>query len=119
MYRILLVEDDIEFRSSLVEVLVAAYPHVSVLEAGSGREALEVFKAAPPDLVFMDIGLPDTGGLDLTRRVREIDPDARVIILTGHNLPEYRRAAETAGASGYVWKGEPSHVLLDLIGVPN
>ncbi|HKK05399.1 MAG TPA: response regulator transcription factor [Gammaproteobacteria bacterium] len=116
MYRILLVEDDIEFRSSLVDVLLAAYPHVSILEAGCGREALDVFKATSPDLVFMDIGLPDTDGLDLTRKIRELDPDARVIILTGHNSPEYRCAAETAGASGYVWKGEPSRVLLGLVG---
>ena len=115
MYRILLVEDDPEFRSTLAEVLLGAYPEAAVREAGSGEEALDRVDGWEPDIVFMDIGLPDTGGLELTRLVLERHPQARVIVLTGHNLPEYRRAAARAGASGFAWKGDPSDVLLRLV----
>lgn len=115
MYRILLVEDDTEFRASLVQVLRTAYPDVSIIEAGTGQEALAAMAIGRMDLVFMDIGLPDIGGLQLTREIQENHPGTRIIVLTGHNLPEYRKAAEEAGASAYVWKGEPSTVLIELV----
>jgi len=115
MYRILLVEDDTEFRASLVQVLRTAYPDAAIMEAGTGREALAAMAVGGTDLVLMDIGLPDIGGLQLTREIHANHPGTRVIVLTGHNLPEYRQAAEEAGASAYVWKGESSTVLLELV----
>ncbi len=66
-YGILLVEDDHEFRTQIKEIIQRAFSNVEVREAACGALAVERVKSARPDFVFMDIQLPDTNGLNLTR----------------------------------------------------
>jgi len=58
-----------------------------------------------PDLIFMDIKLPDDNGLDLTRRIKEAYPEKIVIVITHHDIPEYKEASLKSGADYFVSKG--------------
>lgn len=73
-------------------------------EAGDGNEALRKVHDVPPDLVFMDIGLPGESGLEVTKRIKKDFPGITVIILTSYDLPEYRDAAFQCGAAYFITK---------------
>ncbi len=77
---------------------------MSVVEAGNAEEALLTLKAAPPDLIFMDIRLPGMNGLQLTQRIKEEFPKIPIDILTGYDLPEYRQAAVQYGEDCFLAK---------------
>lgn len=102
---ILIVEDNTVFRTSLKEVLSRRFPHETILEASDGKEALERVDTLAPSLVFMDIRLPGANGLELTRTITKNYRDIVVIVLTSHDLPEYRDAAYRSGASYFLTKG--------------
>lgn len=104
MFRTLLVEDSVGFRTTLHTMLHECFPEIEILEAGTGAEALEVTTSYRPDLVLMDIKLPGENGLELTRKIKDADAAVRVIILTSYDLPEYREAAFSNGASGFLCK---------------
>jgi DNA-binding NarL/FixJ family response regulator len=104
MFRALLVEDDPFFRSILAEVLTTRFPDIVVDEAGDSESALERLNDHRPDLVFVDIGLPGRNGILLTRDIKSIDPGVCVVMLTSHDLPEYREAAFREGADWYICK---------------
>ena len=105
MFRTLLVEDNRTFRESLKETLGLQAPSMEIIEAGDGREALEKVDDLCPDLVFMDIKLPGENGLTLTKRIKTNRPKTIIIILTSHDLPEYREAASRYGADHFISKG--------------
>ena len=73
-------------------------------EARDGREALNEVSAFDPDLIFMDIKLPDGSGLQLTQEIKATYPKIKIIILTNYNLPEYRDAALKHGANYFLCK---------------
>ena len=104
MFRTLLVEDNSSFRHTLHEMLHQQFPQVDVLEASDGKAALKSIAKSRPDMVFMDITLPDENGLELASRIKTLDPSIMVIILTSHDIPEYRQAAYRNGASCYMCK---------------
>ncbi len=97
-FRILIVEDHVDFRTSLRDLLHTRLPGVLVDETGEGGEALAKIEDAPPHLVFMDIQLPGRNGLELTRCIKEVYPEIIVVMLTSHDMPEYRDAAFALGA---------------------
>jgi DNA-binding NarL/FixJ family response regulator len=101
---VLLVEDDDRVRSGLRGWLAATFPAWSFREAGTGEKAMSLAQVMPPDLVFMDIGLPGINGIEATRRITAIAPQARVVMLSIHECPEYQADAAAAGASAYVPK---------------
>lgn len=84
---------------SLVENVSSA-----VHECADGESALDVYARIHPDWVLMDIQMGAMDGIAATRAIRQADPGARVIIVTEHGESEYRRAAEAAGACGFVLK---------------
>ena len=88
--RILIVEDSTLFRQLLREMLHDRFPTLEIQEAVDGEEAFREIEMTRPDLIFMDIRLPGENGLALTKKVKARYPDIIVIILTGHDLPEYR-----------------------------
>jgi DNA-binding NarL/FixJ family response regulator len=102
--RILVVEDDPVFRAILREILSDKFAGVDVLEAGSGAEALRATEKHAPILVFMDIGLPDLNGLQLTETIKSLHPTVGVVVVTNHDTPEYRAAADESGADGFLSK---------------
>jgi DNA-binding NarL/FixJ family response regulator len=73
-------------------------------EATNGREALEIARTLHPDVVVMDIHMPELTGIEATRRIRHELPDVRVLVLTAYDNPAYVQALLEAGADGYVLK---------------
>lgn len=108
MFQTLIVEDNQRFRRSLSELLINRFPCMIVEEASTGVEAMAKFKLFTPQLVFMDIKLPDSNGLDLTRRIRRGDWAVVVVVMTAHDIPEYWEAAFQAGADFFVSKAASS-----------
>lgn len=102
--RIFLVDDHAEFLAALARVL-SGDPHVEMIgQAHSGTEALERTAELAPDLVLVDLSMPDMNGLEVTRQLKRLPNAPRVVMLTVHDLPQYRAAAKEAGADGFVSK---------------
>jgi DNA-binding NarL/FixJ family response regulator len=99
------VEDNDIFRRTLRGILTARFPSMNVEEARDGTEALRKVQDSSPDLVFMDIKLPGLNGLEITRRIRESNTRAIIVVLTSYDLPEYRREAARFGANHFLSKG--------------
>jgi len=102
---VLLVEDSSTFRKSLKEMLAFRFPGIEIDEAADGDEALQKLENTNPDLIFIDIALPGKNGLKLTKIIKEANSDAEVVILTSNDIPEYRVAALSSGASHFFTKG--------------
>jgi YesN/AraC family two-component response regulator len=106
MFRILVVEDNQAYRESLKNILDEGhFAGVIVEEAENGKEAMEKVDSFLPNLVFMDIRLPDESGLQLTEKIKAKYPNVDVVMLSSYDLPEYREAAIRYGASHYLTKG--------------
>jgi DNA-binding NarL/FixJ family response regulator len=102
--RILLAEDHALVRAGF-RSLLQSFPNVEVVgEAKNGREALRLIEAHRPNIVLMDIMMPDLNGLEATRRITKEFPYVRVIILSMNAAEEYVLQAIRAGASGYLLK---------------
>jgi CheY-like chemotaxis protein len=115
-FKVMLVEDDDGFRRSLSGLLASRFPSIAITEAANGTEAIEKVESFLPDLIFMDIKLPDQNGLEITRRVRALHPEIRVIMLTSYDFPEYREAARASGAYGFLSKGtSTAEEIQDLV----
>jgi DNA-binding NarL/FixJ family response regulator len=104
MFKALIVEDHPVFRQSLHHVLSSRFPALSLAEADSGKTALAQVRDFEPDLVFMDINLPDDNGLALTRIIKAGNAATTVFVITAYDLPEYRQAAMEAGANQFIPK---------------
>ncbi|HEY2752519.1 response regulator transcription factor [Phenylobacterium sp.] len=101
--KILLVDDHAIVRDGLKRLLGDLGSGV-ILEAASGRAALDVARAERPGLVILDLNLPDLGGLEILARLLREDPAVRVLVLSMHAEPLYASRALKAGAKGYVSK---------------
>ena len=113
-----LVVDDHEVFSDAVAMLLERQPDVHLL--GSARDAEEAIRmidvsADQPDVVLMDLDLPGLDGIQATRRIRELSPDAKVVVLTGGMDPEAIADALAAGACGYVPKSRAVDELMDVV----
>lgn len=102
--RILIVDDQRLMRDGLRTLLELETDFEVVGEAGDGRAALEAAEVLSPDVVLMDIRMPEMDGVEATRRLRAIDPGARVIILTTFDDETYVFEGLRAGALGYLLK---------------
>ena len=113
--RILLVDDHRVVRVGL-KALIDAEPDLRVVgEAGNGVEGVEKTRTLQPDVVVMDISMPEMDGLEATRRIRQENPAAQVLILTVHAQERYLFPVLKAGAAGYVLKSTVDTELLDAI----
>jgi DNA-binding NarL/FixJ family response regulator len=111
--RALLVDDHVLVRAGLRNLLETIDGVKVIAEAGDGTEALRLASEHRPDLVIMDIAMPQLGGLDAAARIRQELPDSRVLILSMHASDEYVRRALRAGASCYLLK-DAAAVELEL-----
>ncbi|HXF45541.1 MAG TPA: response regulator transcription factor [Burkholderiaceae bacterium] len=111
---LLVVEDQELMRNTLREYLQRAFPERHVGVAESGVLALDIVRANRPQLVFMDIHLPDADGIELTREIRVAYPEVAVIVVSHHSGAEFVRRARAAGAAGYVVKENIRTELLPL-----
>jgi len=113
--RLLLVDDHAVVRTGLRMLLEGEQDMQIVGEADSGSEALNQVSASKPDVVLMDIGLPDLSGIDATRAIKQLSPGTAVVALTIHEDEEYFFQMLDAGASGYVPKRAAPEELLTAI----
>lgn len=103
-YEILIVEDHPVFREGL-KALFASAPDLRVAgEAEDGRQGIEFVKELAPDLVLMDLSLPEMSGIEAITEVKRISPSTRILAVTVHDDEEFIKSALEAGADGYVLK---------------
>jgi DNA-binding NarL/FixJ family response regulator len=101
----ILVVDDHEFVRQGLERLIATWEGIEVVAtAADGAEAVSRYRTRRPDVVLMDIGMAGEDGVDATRRILELDPGARVVVLTSVPDQEHVERALSAGAVGYILK---------------
>lgn len=113
--RLLLVDDHLVVRSGLRMLLEDEEDVEIVGEASTALEALKAITRLQPDVVLMDIGLPDMSGIDATREIKRLRPQTAVVALTIHEDEEYFFKMLEAGASGYVPKRAAPEELLTAI----
>ncbi|MFB4318850.1 response regulator [Actinomadura sp. 21ATH] len=115
--RVLIADDQALLRGSL-RVLLETSPGFAVAgEAGDGAEAVELAASTAPDVILMDVRMPEMDGIEATRRVCAADPAVRVLILTTFDLDAYVYAALRAGASGFLLKDTVPADLLAAVRV--
>ena len=113
--RVLVADDQSMVRAGF-RLLLADEPDIEVVaEAGTGREAVAQAARHHPDVILMDIRMPDLDGLEATRRILTADSTAKVLVLTTFDLDEYVFEALTSGASGFVLKDDPAEQLLAAV----
>jgi DNA-binding NarL/FixJ family response regulator len=104
MTRVLIADDDDLMRAGLVELL-SGEPEIEIVgEASTGRQAVERTRRLGPDLVLMDVRMPDLNGIQATGELIRIAPDTKVLILTTFEQDDYVFGALRAGASGFLLK---------------
>ncbi len=113
--RILIVEDQRIVREGIVALLEDEEDVEIVGEAANGEQAVEVWQRLHPDVVLMDLQMPVLDGSEATRRIRELDPSARILVLTTYATDEFIWKALRAGAQGYLLKDASADELLDAI----
>jgi len=113
--RVLLVEDHKLMRVGL-KSLFEEYKEIDIVsEAQSGKEAIENYKITRPDVILMDIGLPDISGIEVTKRIIELNQNASIIMLTSHLSEQEIQESLQAGAKAYVMKDINIEILKMII----
>ena len=111
----LVVDDHPVFRKGLIVLIESIDSYKVTAQAGSVQEALTLIESSDPDIVLVDISLPDQNGLDLVRTIKGKQPELPILIISMHDELIYAERALKAGASGYIMKQEASTVMLDAI----
>jgi DNA-binding NarL/FixJ family response regulator len=113
--RLAIVDDHYLAREGLKDMLLDA-PDIEVVgEAANGREALLLCSRLHPDLLLMDVRMPEMDGLAATREVKQRYPSVSVLMVTMHENPDYLLEAIMAGAAGYVLKDAPEEVIVGAV----
>lgn len=113
--KILIADDHKILRQGIISLL-KSQPDLEVVgEAHDGKEAVEKTKELKPDVVLMDIGMPDLNGLEATRQIKKYDSKIKVLILTIHKNEEYIFQSLQTGASGYLLKETAVEDLISAI----
>jgi DNA-binding NarL/FixJ family response regulator len=115
MIRVLVVDDHAILRDGIRSLLESQEDIIVVGEACDGSEAIDLVGKLLPDIVLMDISMPQTNGLEATRIIKERFSQVKVLILTQHDNREYIAPALGAGASGYVLKRSGRREMLNAI----
>jgi DNA-binding NarL/FixJ family response regulator len=113
--RIMLVDDHPIVRRGLRDILVDAFAGAAIHEVGSGRDAIALIPQHAWHVMVLDLSLPDGSGLDVLKRVREIQPRLPVLILSVHAADQFARRAIAAGASGYLTKDAADAELVTAV----
>jgi DNA-binding NarL/FixJ family response regulator len=113
--RVLCVDDHPLVRKGIASILASEPGFQLVGEAGGGREAVELYRELQPDVVLMDLRMPDMDGTEATRQIRKINPEARIIALTSYDGDQDIYRAIEAGVRGYILKEMAHTKVLDAI----
>ena len=112
---LLIVDDQAAMRTSLRAFVGSAFPSIRILESSTGAHALKICSEKRPQLVLMDIRLPDANGIELTRRLRSLSPAPAVIVVSFLNGQQFVDKAREAGACQFIWKGALAAELIPAI----
>lgn len=115
--RILVADDHPIVRDGLVSILGTQEDLQVVAEAGSGRQTVQRVAETNPDVILLDLEMPEMDGVEVLRWLREEHPDVRVIIFTAFDTDERILAAVQAGAQGYLLKGAPREEVFNALRV--
>jgi len=115
MSTFLVVEDEEAIRSVFVEIIQDAFPKSTVLDAGDGKKALEIFKANKIDLVLTDIKMPKMDGVELLQEIRAIDLNVAVVVTSGHGDIDVAVECIKIGAQDYLPKPPDLNKLLSTL----
>ena len=110
----LVVDDDDHVRGFLV-VLIRRLLEGDVLEARNGREAVEIYQREKPDLVLLDVNMPHMNGMDALLKIREINPEAVIIMITSLATRRIVEDAANRGAANFIRKDTPKSQILEVI----
>jgi two-component system chemotaxis response regulator CheY len=112
--KVMIVDDSVIAVRKLV-AMIESLGHRVVVTAASGAAAIDAYRSVQPDLVTMDITMPDMDGVEATRRLTGEFPQARIIMVTSHGQERMVIDALDAGAMGYVLKPVRPHKLAEMI----
>ena len=113
--RVLIIDDHPLFRRGVSQLLGLAVGFTIVGEAASGQEGIELAKRIDPDLILLDLNMKGMNGLETLRTMRDLEIDARIILVTVSDAPEDLIAAIRSGADGYILKDNDPDDILKLI----
>src|SRR5215217_2741801 len=112
----LVLADDHHLLRRGFKSLLSGEPDLEVVgEASTGLEAIEMCRRLGPDLILMDVRMPEMDGITATRRIKQDQPDVSVLVVTIHENPDYLLEALDAGAAGYVLKDAPAQRLINAV----
>ena len=115
MVRVLIVDDSELVRLGLQSLVEMQGDLEWCGSADSGRTGVQMAIQTRPDVVLMDLSMPDIDGVEATRQILDSCPRSRVVMLTGHSTPSWEKAAIAAGVKRYLLKGTPPDAVLDAI----
>ncbi|HEY3093607.1 MAG TPA: response regulator transcription factor [Vicinamibacterales bacterium] len=115
MIQILIADDHEVVRQGIHALLEGHEGWRICAEASTGREAVAQAKEFRPDVVVLDVGMPELNGLEAARQIRASVPDARILILTVHEIENLAQDFVEAGARGYILKSDAGRLLIDAI----
>ncbi len=110
--RILIADDHELFRRGVAAELVQVPGWVVAAEAANGRDAVALAAELKPDIVVLDLTMPELNGLEAARMIVSAEPSARILILTAHESEQLVREVLSAGAQGYVLKSDAGRILI-------
>ena len=107
---VLLVDDEPHIRK-FIGLLLKQFSDPQLIEAANGEEALEIYARERPDLVLLDLNMPKLGGIETLRKLREMDPDSIVVMLTSLATRQVIEEAAALGAVNYIRKDTPKEEI--------
>jgi len=114
-YRLILADDHILVRGGLSRILEEEPSLEIVAEVGDGLELLSALNKVKPNLIILDVSMPNLRGIEAIPEIRRVQPDVKVLILTMHKEEEYLYQAISAGANGYLLKDDAERELFTAI----
>ena len=112
---VMCVDDHPLVRKGIASIVATEASFKLVGEAGNGREAVEMFKQVHPDVVLMDLRMPEMDGIEATKQIRQANPDAKIIALTSYDGDQDIYKAIEAGVRGYILKEMVHTKVIDAI----
>ncbi|MGH2574855.1 MAG: response regulator, partial [Ignavibacteria bacterium] len=113
--KILIADDHQVVRDGLRNILISSGTMSVVGEAGDGQDAVNIYFESKPDVVIMDITMPNMNGIEATKLIKQKDPEAKILILTMHDNQEYLNQVIRSGANGFVLKNTDKDELLEAV----